>query len=219
MLGGICGDDIFCLDIFNLVGDELMFGSEEGVVIVFQVVKNQGNVYVGVWYLLEDVGFNVLMILDGGYYVVVYFDNQEVYIGDDLIVMLFEWGMYFIINDQFQVIGVEIEIDGSGGLYDVSNFGGVGVSVMVEVIVYGDLVMVFDVEDIIIFGCIGCFSVVLWDFVGNCSVVLVECFEQVFEEGISVDFIIELVGEEDSVDVFLNGDGSGMMMFFFGIQD
>lgn len=73
--------------------------------------------------------------------------------------------------------------------------------------------MAFDAEDIITFGRIGRFSVELRDLVGNRSVAVVERSEQGFEEGMSADFTIELVGEEDSAGVSLNGDGSGTMTF------
>ena len=59
----------------------------------------------------------------------------------------------------------------------------------------------------------------LRDLVGNRSVAVVERSEQGFEEGMSADFTIELVGEGDSADVSLNGDGSGTMTFSPGTQD
>jgi len=217
--GGICGDDTFCSDTINLVGDELVLGSEEEATTAFQAVKNEGNDYVGAWYLPEDVGFNVLTILDGSHYVVAHSDNQDVYTGDNLTPTSSEWGTYSITNDQFQVNGVETETDGPGGLYDASNSGAPGASATVEATPYGDLGMAFDAEDVITFGRIGRFSVELRDLVGNRSVAVVERSEQGFEEGMSADFTIELVGEGDSADVSLNGDGSGTMTFSPGTQD
>ena len=217
--GGICGDDTFCSDTINLVGDELVLGSEEEATTAFQAVKNEGNDYVGAWYLPEDVGFNVLTILDGSHYVVAHSDNQDVYTGDNLTPTSSEWGTYSITNDQFQVNGVETETDGPGGLYDASNSGAPGANATVEATPYGDLGMAFDAEDVITFGRIGRFSVELRDLVGNRSVAVVERSEQGFEEGMSADFTIELVGEGDSADVSLNGDGSGTMTFSPGTQD
>lgn len=130
--GGICGEDTFCSDTLDLVGDELVLGSEEEASTTFQAIRNEGNTYVGAWYLPEDVGFNVLTILDDSHYVVAHSDNQEVYTGDDLTATSSEWGTYSITNDQFQVTGVETETDGPGGLYDASNSGGPGASATVE---------------------------------------------------------------------------------------
>ena len=100
-----------------------------------------------------------------------------------------------------------------------SNSGAPGASATVEATPYGDLGMAFDAEDVITFGRIGRFSVELRDLVGNRSVAVVERSEQGFEEGMSADFTIELVGEGDSADVSLNGDGSGTMTFSPGTQD
>ena len=37
--GGICGDDTFCSDTINLVGDELVLGSEEEATTAFRQLK------------------------------------------------------------------------------------------------------------------------------------------------------------------------------------
>ncbi|MED5389759.1 MAG: hypothetical protein VX793_12945 [Pseudomonadota bacterium] len=217
--GGLCGNDSVCSDTLRLVGGELLLGSEAGAETPFQPVQDSGNDYVGAWYLPEGLGFNVLTILDGKHYVVAHSDNAEAYEGNALVAASSEWGTYSIINGLFKVTGVEEETDGPGGLYDASSDGEAGASASIEATAYGDLNMAFEEEDSITFGRIGRFAVDLEDLAGNTRSAVVEREEDGFFEGMMIDFSIDLVGESDKVNIYLNEDGTGTLTFSPGTED
>jgi hypothetical protein len=217
--GGLCSNEQECSDTIRLVGGELLLGSESGAEAPFQAIKDSDNTFVGAWYLPEEYGFNVLTILDDSHYVVAHSRNEEVYEGGTLLAASSEWGTYSLNGGQFQVTGVEQETDGPGGLYDSSSEGEAGASASLEATAYGDLRMAFDEEDVITFGRIGRFAVALEDLAGDSSVAVVERESEGFFEGMEVGFSIDLVGEDDTANIYLNADGTGTVTFSPGTED
>lgn len=105
------------------------------------------------------------------------------------------------------------------GLYDSSSEGEAGASASLEATAYGDLRMAFDEEDVITFGRIGRFAVALEDLAGDSSVAVVERESEGFFEGMEVGFSIDLVGEDDTANIYLNADGTGTVTFSPGTED
>ncbi|WP_284455401.1 hypothetical protein [Alloalcanivorax xenomutans] len=211
---GVEDDQVVTADLV-WAGDQLHFDLGDGDSFSASPIKDADNPLVGAWYLPEEYGFNVLTILDDSHYTVSHNRNEVNINGGSLVSS--EWGTYSISEDVFQVTGVEVETDGRGGFSDADSDSG-ALSTPIEVTPYGDLRMEMDIEASA-FTRIGRFAVDLEDLDGNVSTVVVEREEEGFFEGMEVGFSIDLVGEDDTANIYLNADGTGTVTFSPGTED
>lgn len=208
-------DNQFVLSVGELSDDQY----EADDTITFTAIKNASNPLVGAWYLAEEEGFNVLTILDDSHYTIAHSNNQEAY-GDGTtpIAVSSEWGTYQLDGDTFTTDVIE-ETDGDGGLYHE----GLDKPYTVSLKQWGDLSFTEHHPEIgdndFSFSRIGRFAVELEDLDGNASTVVVEREEEGFFEGMDIDFSIDLVGEEDKANIYLNADGTGTLTFSPGTEE
>lgn len=211
-------DNQFVLSVGELSDDQY----EADDTITFTAIKNASNPLVGAWYLAEEEGFNVLTILDDSHYTIAHSNNQEAYGDETPIAVSSEWGTYQLDGDTFTTDVIE-ETDGDGGLYHE----GLDKPYTVSLKQWGDLSFTEHHPEIgdndFSFSRIGRFAVELEDLAGNASTVVVEreeegLLEDLFE-GMDIDFSIDLVGENDKVNIYLNADGSGTLTFSPGTED
>jgi len=84
---------------------------------------------------------------------------------------------------------------------------------------WGDLTFTHVDDGSFSFSRIGRFAVELEDLDGNTSIVVVEREEEGFFEGMDIDFSIDLVGEDDKANIYLNEDDTGTLTFSPGTED
>ena len=201
-----------------LAGDELHFelGDEE---FSATPIKDADNPLVGAWYLEEETGFNVLTILDDSHYTIAHQNHQHVSGSDEVSS---EWGTYQLDGESFNPVAT-VETDGEGGLYNaglVDEISGDYYSLAMKR--WGDLNFIEhhpDGANAFSFSRIGRFAVDLEDLAGNASTVVVEREESGFFEWFDIEFSIDLVGEDDKVNIYLNEDGTGTLTFSPGTED
>ncbi|WP_231884036.1 hypothetical protein, partial [Alcanivorax sp. HI0044] len=179
--------------------------------VTFTAIESSTNPLVGAWYLAEEGGaFNVLTILDDSNYTIAHNANEESYEGASPIEVSSEWGTYSTSGGAFTISSVEAETDGPGGLYDADSPNALE---SYEQQPWGDLAFTHADDGSFSFSRIGRFAVELEDLAGNASTVIVEREEDGFFEGMEIDFSIDLVGENDKANIYLNEDGTGTMTF------
>ncbi|MCG8392287.1 MAG: hypothetical protein MI745_04310 [Pseudomonadales bacterium] len=185
--------------------------------VTFTAIESSTDPLVGAWYLAEEGGaFNVLTILDGSHYTIAHNANEESYEGASPIAVSSEWGTYSTSGGAFTITGVDAETDGPGGLYDA---GSLNALESYERHPWGDLTFTHAEDGSFSFSRIGRFAVELEDLAGNASTVVVEREEEGFFEGMDIDFSIDLVGEDDKANIYLNEDGTGTLTFSPGTED
>lgn len=215
---GVENDQVVTADLV-LAGDELNFDLGAGDTFSATPIKDADNPLVGAWYLLEEEGFNVLTILDDSLYTIAHSNNQEAY-GDGTIPVAVssEWGTYQLNGDTLTTEVIE-ETDGDGGLYHA----GLDKPYTLSLKQWGDLSLTEHHPELgdndFSFSRIGRVAVALNDLAGNASTAIVEREEDGFLEGSGIAFSIDLVGENDKVNIYLNADGTGTLTFSPGTED
>lgn len=185
--------------------------------VTFTAIESSTNPLVGAWYLAEEGGaFNVLTILDDSNYTIAHNANEESYEGASPIEVSSEWGTYSTSGGAFTISSVEAETDGPGGLYDADSPNALE---SYEQQPWGDLAFTHVDDGSFSFSRIGRFAVELEDLAGNASTVIVEREEDGFFEGMDIDFSIDLVGEDDKANIYLNEDGTGTLTFSPGTEE
>ena len=211
-------DDQLVLSVGELSDDQ--YDADD--TITFTAVKNASNPLVGAWYLAEEEGFNVLTILDDSHYTIAHSNNQESYDGEELVEVSSEWGTYQLNDESFDPVATA-ETDGEGGLYNkglTNEISGPYYSLSLKP--WGDLDFIEhhpDGDNEFSFSRIGRFGVNLEDLNENASTAIVEREEDGFFGGQGIDFSIDLVGENDKVNIYLNADGTGTLIFSPGTEE